>query len=141
MHGFLYLCVWKVLQGRLRSAPQRNVSKIATANPRECKSALWKTLMKKRFEGHRKTQIHFSPFTDPGAEKWVTALQLHSKCWKEALLVLLLFLFRVINRRFFCRLKAAQLYYSFWTTHHAQDEGLQHVSKFELNFLIVSACF
>lgn len=45
----------------------RNISKIATANQTECKSALWKGLKKKSFEGHRKTGIHFSPFTVPGA--------------------------------------------------------------------------
>lgn len=47
--------------------PHQNISKIATANQTECKSALWKGLEKKSFEGHRKTGIHFSPFTVPGA--------------------------------------------------------------------------
>lgn len=71
----IYVCGERArVRGKSVVPPQRNISKIATANQTECKSALWKGLKKKSFEGRRKTGIHFSPFTVPGAQKWVTAL-------------------------------------------------------------------
>lgn len=106
--------------------PPRNISKIATANQTECKSALWKGLKKKSFEGRRKTGIHFSPFTVPGAQKWVTALQLHSDCWNRTPGFIFL-----SNELQVFPLTEAQLYYSSWKLHHAQDEGILRVSKVE----------
>lgn len=66
----LYVCVcgeYARVQDKSGVPPPRNISKIATANQTECKSALWTGLKKKSFEGRRKTGIHFSPFTVPGA--------------------------------------------------------------------------
>lgn len=108
--------------------PQRNISKIATTNQTECKSALWKEQKKKKgLSGtFGKTGIHFSPFTVPGAQKWVTALQLHSNCWNRTLG----FIFSRNELQVFPP-AGAQLYYSSWKLHHARDEGIQRVSKVE----------
>ena len=121
--GGVHACVWECARVQDKSGHPplpplplpRNISKIATANQTECKSALWKGLKKKSFEGRRKTGIHFSPFTVPGAQKWVTALQLHSDCWNRTPG----FIFSSNELQVFPPAEA-QLYYSSWKLHHAQ---------------------
>lgn len=48
-------------KSRVPSFPLRNISKIATTNQTKCKSALWKDLKKKSFEGPRKNRYSFQP--------------------------------------------------------------------------------
>lgn len=111
----LHLCIWWVRRrpGQPPPNPPRNISKIATANQTECKSALWKELKEKSFEGRRKTHIHFSPFTVPWAQKWVTALQLHSDGWNRTPA----FIFSSNELQVFPPAEA-QLYYSSWKLDH-----------------------
>lgn len=63
---FLHLCAFgECARVRDKSGvppfPLRNISKIATTNQTKCKSALWKDLKKKSFEGPRKNRYSFQP--------------------------------------------------------------------------------
>lgn len=117
--------------------PPRNVSRIATANQTECKSALWKELRKKELWGPLKNRYSFQPVYSPTSPEMGHGRSSSTRTAETRLL--LLFFFSSNELQVFPPTEA-QLYCSSWKLHHAQDEGIQRVSKVKKNCLIAPVC-